>query len=42
MVFRDFDEATYESKLKEAHDLLVEARKVDPTNTEILLHLPSS
>ncbi|MBI2964824.1 MAG: hypothetical protein HYY34_01315 [Chloroflexi bacterium] len=38
-VFRDFDERGYKAKLGEAQDLLNEARLLDSTNTEVLLHL---
>lgn len=38
-VFQDFDERGYKQKLEEAHALLKEARQLDSTNTEVLLHL---
>ena len=39
VIFAGFDDNAYEAKLKQAHDLLQEARGLDPTNTEVLLNL---
>lgn len=38
-IFEDFDSAAYDSTLNEAKDLLDEARSLEPSNTEVLLHL---
>jgi hypothetical protein len=38
-VFKDFDETARMSRLKEAYALLQEANELDPTNTEVLLHI---
>lgn len=38
-VFKDFDETARMSRLKEAYALLQEANELDPTNTEVLLHM---
>jgi len=38
-IYADFDMATHMEKLKEIYDLLKEANEIDPTNTEVLLHM---
>jgi|GEM_PF-3502654 len=38
-IFADFDESTWTKKLKEAYALLEEANQIDPTDTEVLLHI---
>lgn len=38
-VFEDFESPAYDSTLNEARNLLDEARSLEPSNTEVLLHL---
>jgi hypothetical protein len=38
-ILADFDEDAHTAKLQEAYNLLEEANKLDPTNTEVLLHM---
>lgn len=38
-IFKDFDEIARMSRLKEAYTLLQEANELEPTNTEVLLHM---